>query len=413
MKSIVLASTLALLMAAPAAAETTSGGATLTLMVGKSHLFTTPSGFERVAVSDPKVADVRVISDKQLLIQALKPGDATIFVWTKQSGAVSYELHVGLDTKAVQQQVRSITGNDAIKVDFNGSSFILSGPTQSAVQREEAEKIAAGSGAPVINLLAMPQRREQIKVELVVVELSKTGLLNLGVSPGGGETTGINNGIRQFTFKPGSINLGEAQPNSLSSFGPLDTLMAQIQLLQTKGEAKLLARPTLTTIDGGTAKFLAGGEIPIPVSQALGVTTIAWKEFGVRLEVTPTITTDGRIAMSCKPEVSSLDYANGLKQASFTIPSLKTRKADTQVVLAANETLMIGGLMNNEDNKTWDQIPGIGDIPIIGELIKSRRFQNNQTELAIFVTPRLVTADNDSTPSTNLDKVQKDMSAVP
>jgi pilus assembly protein CpaC len=183
---------------------------------------------------------------------------------------------------------------------------------------------------------------------------------------------------------------GEATTGQLNTFGTLDFLAAKLQALQNRGEAKLLARPTLVTTDGGTAHFLAGGEIPIPIQQALGQTTIMWKEFGVRLEVQPSLLGDGRVALTVKPEVSSLDFTNGLKQGSFTVPALRTRRADTQVVLGASETLMLGGLMNAEQSRGYDMLPGLGDVPVLGELFKSRSFQDNQSELAIMVTPRLL-----------------------
>jgi pilus assembly protein CpaC len=163
------------------------------------------------------------------------------------------------------------------------------------------------------------------------------------------------------------------------------------------------------TTDGGTARFLAGGEVPIPVAQALGQTTVMWKEFGVRLEVQPTRLADGRINMSVKPEVSSLDFANGLKQANFNIPAVRTRRADTQVVLAPDEILMLGGLMDAEQSRAYQQLPGLGDLPIIGELLKSRKFQDQQTELAILVHPHMIAPDGQPHYPGKLPETQKEM----
>jgi pilus assembly protein CpaC len=362
----------------------------LTVASGKSQVLKPGGALVRVALSDPKVMDVKVVGQDQLLVQGLKPGDSSLWVWTRDGKAHQYDVHVGLDVGAVQRQLTELTGNDKLRVAFNGQAFILSGAADSVTQREVAEKIVGAAGRPVINLATTTQRRDQIAIDVYVVELSKTASLNLGISYGGGEVTDLTNGIRKFVFKPGEVMTGEATTGQLNTFGTLDFLAAKLQALQNRGEAKLLARPTLVTTDGGTAHFLAGGEIPIPIQQALGQTTIMWKEFGVRLEVQPTLLGDGRVSLAVKPEVSSLDFANGLKQGSFTVPALRTRRADTQVVLGTSETLMLGGLMNAEQNRGYDMLPGLGDVPILGELFKSRSFQDNQSELAIMVTPRLL-----------------------
>jgi pilus assembly protein CpaC len=314
-------------------------------------------------------------------------------IWTKQGQARSFDVTVGLDAATVQRQLRLLTGNSRLNVVHNGSAFLLSGEAEAIAQREQAEKIVASYGSPVVNLIQMPQRRDQIQIDVHVVELSKNGALNFGYTVGGGEVTELQNGIRKYIFKAGQMAFGEATTGNIASFGQIDFLAARLDLLQKRGEAKLLAQPHLVTTDGGTAKFLAGGEIPIPIQQALGQTTITWKEFGVRLEIQPTIGPGGRITLAVRPEVSSLDFTSGVKLNSFAIPALKTRRAETTVMLNPQETLMLGGLLNNEQNRNWDQIPFLGDIPILGELFKDRAFLNNQTELAILVTPRLVTPE--------------------
>ena len=395
---------------APPAAVAQAETPRLDLLSGRSQLFATGGHLERVAISNPKVASVRVINNKQIMVQGLAPGATTLMVWTKGGGARSFDVNVSLDASQVEKQVRQITGNDGFRVAYNGKSWLLSGAAASMTQREAAEKIVAATGQPVVNLIQMPPRREQIAIDVHVVELSKTAMLNFGYTIGGGEVTGIQNGVRQYIFKPGEMMMGELAPGGFpNNLGGLDFLAAKLEALQRRGEAKLLARPTLVTVDGGTAKFLAGGEIPIPVQQALGVTTILWKEFGVRLEIQPTMSRGGTITLAVKPEVSSLDYASGLKQAAFTIPAIKTRRAETTVALAPTETLMLGGLMSNEENRSWDGLPLLADIPIIGELFRSRRWMDNQTELAILVTPRLVPAGEPANLPGRLPEVNRDL----
>ena len=233
----------------------------------------------------------------------------------------------------------------------------------------------AEAAQEVVDATRMATAREQVAIEVEVLELAKSAALNFGLTFGGGQVTGVTNGIRQYVFAPGQLMAGEAAAGNPASFGTIDFLATRIDALQTRGEAKLLARPTLVTSSGGTASFLAGGEIPIPVPQGLGQTTITWKEFGVRLEVTPTVADGGKIDLAVKPEVSSLDFSNGVKQDNITIPAIRTRRADTRVNLGAGQTLMLGGLLDSESDHALTLLPGLGDLPVIGELLRSRAFQ--------------------------------------
>lgn len=404
--TLAAATMLAAPLAAPAIAAEPNQ---MFLFSGRSKLISTPSGFERVAVADPAIADVQVVSNRQVMVRALKPGTTSLIVWTKGSGAVPYEIEVGVDARGIERQIRTTSGNDNFRVAFNGHAIVISGAAATLHEREAAEKVAASYGYAVVNLIQPPNRREQIQIDVMVLELNKSAGLNLGAVVGGGEIQDITNGVRKIVFKPGEVMTGMTAGIDPKSFAPFDLLTARVEALARRGEAKLLARPSLVTADGGTAKFLAGGEVPIPVAQGLGQTSIQWKEFGVRLEAQPTITNDGRVALTVKPEVSSLDFANGLKQQSFNVPAIRSRRAETQVVLAPRETLMLGGLMNNEHSRGWEQIPGLGDIPILGELFKSRRFQDQQSELAILVTPRLISPDHSDKPSGRLPAVKKEL----
>jgi pilus assembly protein CpaC len=391
-----------LAVAAPQAA------APIQVQHGQATLFQAPAALERVAVSDPKVANVRVLSDRQVLIQGLLPGTTTMMVWLKGRAPVSHTVKVELDLAGMQAQLRDVTGNQKLRVAYSGRSVLLSGDAPTAAQRAMAEQVIGAYGHPVVNLVQVPQGNDQVAIDVHVLELSKSAALSMGLTYGGGEITDIANGVRKYIFKPWELMTGEQTPGRINTFSQLDFLAVKIEALQRRGEAKLLAHPTLVAMDGGTAKFLAGGEIPIPVQQALGQTTILWKEFGVRLEIKPIVQPSGRIQLAVAPEVSSLDFANGLKQATFTIPALKTRRAETQVMLAANETLVLGGLMNRESNRNWEMIPGLGDLPVIGELFKSRRFQESETELAILVTPRLVKSEVGQAPPGKLPALKRE-----
>lgn len=416
MKKLFLASALAAAVTAALptialaqSASQVSNVEAIELLAGRSKVVAAPGALERVAISNPKIADLKVVNGRQILLQGLAPGVTTLMVWTKQGQAKSYDVTVGLDAASVQRQVRALTGNSRFTVAHNGSAFLLSGEADAIPQRELAEKIVASYGSPVVNLVQLPQRRDQIQIDVYVVELSKSAALNFGYTLGGGEITSLADGIKKYIFKPGNVAFGEATTGNIGTFSQIDFIAGQLNLLQKRGEAKLLAQPKLVTTDGGTARFLAGGEIPIPIQQALGQTTITWKEFGVRLEIQPTLGAGGRITLAVKPEVSSLDFVSGVKLNNFTIPALKTRRAETTVQLAPQETLMLGGLIDNERNHNWNQLPFLGDIPLLGELFKDRAFQDNQTELAILVTPRLVAPDVTTTAPGRLPAVQQDL----
>jgi pilus assembly protein CpaC len=400
--------------AAPALAQATgsqvSGVQGIELLSGRSKVVSAPGVLERVAISNPKIADLKIVNQRQVLLQGLSPGTTTLMVWTKAGQVKSFDVTVGLDAATVQRQLRALTGNAGFNVAHNGTASLLTGQADAIAQREQAEKIVASYGAPVVNLIQLPQRRDQIQIDVHVVELTKTGALNFGYTVGGGEVTDVASGIRKYIFKAGEMAFGEATTGNPATFSQIDFLSARLNLLQKRGDARLLAQPHLVTSDGGTAKFLAGGEIPIPIQQALGQTTITWKEFGVRLEIQPTLTANGRITLSVKPEVSSLDFVSGVKLNSFTIPALKTRRAETVVQLGPQETLMLGGLIDNEQARNWDQLPFIGDLPILGELFKNRNFQNSQTELAILVTPHLVAPEPQGPLSPKLQQTRDELS---
>ena len=392
----------------PFASGEQAGTSRIEIVAGRSTVFASGGNLNRVAVGDPRVADVKVINQRQLVLQAHAPGTTSLIVWTRDGKSRTFDVEVNLDAAAVERQVRRHIGSDDVRVSYNGGSWLLSGLASNA-QRAAAEKLVATYGQPVVNLIQSTTRREQIAIDVHVVELSKTALLNFGYAVGGGEVTGVSNGVRNYVFKPGNVMTGEATAGNPASWGTIDFLAARIDALQRRGEARLLARPTLVTIDGGTAKFLAGGEVPIPIQQALGVTTVAWKEFGVRLEVNPSLGRDGTIALGVKPEVSSLDYDAGLKQANFTIPAIKTRRAETVVALASGETLMLGGLINASQARGWDGLPFIADVPVIGELFRSRRWLDDQSELAIMVTPRVISPGTPSRLPGHLGEVERDL----
>jgi pilus assembly protein CpaC len=368
-------------------------GQQLNVTVGRSEVLRLPEAITRVAISDPNVADVVVLPDREVIINGKNGGIASLMVWTK-AGRQTYQVSVGQDIDGLLPTLARITGSQDLSVYRANDTVILQGNVRTAKLRTLAERVAGTYAAKVISQLEVPPA-DQIEVTIKVLEIAKTASKELGVTWGTRNVTDVKNNIETFVFQPLSSVFKEGGPlAALGGLGALarDPLSVKLDLLIKENKAKLLARPTLVANSGAQAKFLAGGEIPIPVQQALGMTTILWKEYGIRLETEPTLLDDGKIQLKLKPEVSSLDFNNGVTINNFKVPALRTRKAETEVRLAPSESLALGGLLSNEDAHNVTKLPLIGDIPILGELFKSHQFLNGETELLIIVTPQLVQA---------------------
>ncbi len=380
MKRMIWASALCLsLLGQPALAQPV-----IELEVSKSTSLMLP-GITQVSVTDPAIADVQVTRERDLLINGKRPGTTTLVVWTR-NGSYSFDLRVGLDLASLRTVLYRALGTNSIKVDSLNNRVILSGTVPKASQVEMAGKVAEAYTKNVVNLLAV-QALPQVQVDVQVVELRRGRGHELGVD--WGSLRVLSNG--DAIFSKGLHTFAQGPVGTPFTFGQFDRLAAQLQLLVTEGQAKILARPKLVAASGGKASFLVGGQIPIPEAQQLGQVTVSWRDYGIKLNVEPTVREDGRVALRVRPEVSALDFNNAIRLNGFTIPSISSRQAETEVILRPGEGLAIGGLMQTTETRSVEKFPLLGDIPILGELFKSRQFQTEETELAIFVSPQLVT----------------------
>jgi Flp pilus assembly secretin CpaC len=263
------------------------------------------------------------------------------------------------------------------------TALVLSGMVQTQVDREKVEAIAHAFAPTVVDLLSVLQP-VQLKLQVHVVELSRTALQSLGITWGGGQ---------QALGSPPSLNGGVYNLQVIT--GPtvgtvgLDLLIAQLQALEQQGLAHLLADPSLVVLAGQTASLLLGGQVPIPVAGPYGTVTLEYKDFGVLLNVHPDYQDDGRVFMRIVPEVSTLDFADAIKVNGFTIPALRVRRAQTVVSMLPAQTLVLGGLLQRQDSTLIQKVPLLGDLPIIGPLFRSKTFQRQESDLVIFVTPVL------------------------
>jgi len=270
---------------------------------------------------------------------------------------------------------------------------VLSGSVETQMDRQKIEAIARAFAPTVVDLLAV-RRPVQLKLQVEVVEVDRNALRNLGVTWGGGEQTpgsppSLNGGVYnlQLLTGPGGGTIG------------LDLLIAQLQALVQQGRARLLAQPSLVVLAGMSASLLLGGQVPIPIAGPNGSVTVEYKDFGVILDARPEYQDDGRVFMHIAPEVSTLDFSDGIKVSGFTIPALRVRRAATVVSMLPSQTLVLGGLLQHQDAVLVQKLPLLGDLPIIGPLFRSSQFQHEETDLVIFVTPAIADA-GDAPPHT-------------
>jgi pilus assembly protein CpaC len=390
------------------------------LLVGRSTLVDVGVPIARVSLTSADVADALVTGPTQLLVHGKLPGAISMFVWDRSGAIMRYEIAVQRDLDRLSSQVAMLFPGEKIQVHSNGKSVVLSGQVSSKDVADKAVAVAGGyvdNKAEVVTLLQVQpgQRSNQVLLRVRFAEVSRTAMSEWGMSIFT-SATGIGNTIGRSTTQqypaPGYQDLAwtKASPDFgsdvtsasgkivFSDFLNLFLLNQQydlgvlIKALQQRGLFQSLAEPNLIAESGKEASFLAGGEFPIPVAQGSAANmavSVQFKEFGIRLNFTPTVSGD-RVHLKVKPEVSTLDYGNAVVLNGFRIPALSTRRTETEVELNNRQTFAIAGLMNNQMQQTMQKIPGLGDIPILGYLFKSKAAQRDQSELVVMITPEIL-----------------------
>jgi pilus assembly protein CpaC len=391
---------LALMSPRPAAAQVVvrEPSRVLSMAKGASLLLVNPVNFQRYTVGDPSIAEPIVVSPTELLVNGKGVGTTSLILWDQGGAPRLYTVEVTVDAAGLQRYIQSLLPGENILVQASGNSVTLSGSVNDPNSVARAVEVAKGTGATVIdNLVAPPAVQVMLRVRFAEVGRSALkdfafafNALNtdkLDLSPRANwdwEGNTISDGLVRFFLSSPDANIEGIMRASIS-----------------KGNFKLLAEPNLLTLPGKEASFMAGGEFPYPSIQGASgnnAVSIVFKEFGVRLKFTPYITRSGAIRLIVAPEVSSLDFANGLVISGFEIPSILTRKASTEVELGEGQYLALAGLMDNRTIENVTKIPILGDIPILGEFFKSRSTRANNTELLVLVTPVLVRASNTAPP---------------
>ncbi|WP_066827518.1 type II and III secretion system protein family protein [Sphingomonas mali] len=388
------------------------------LSVGQGEVITLPADAADVWVANQNVADVDVSNPRQIRLFGKDYGTTTVFV-TAANGRVIYStnVRVGQNLTSIDRMMKAAMPDADIKVITVGQLAVLTGTVAAPADVAQAQQIVAALLNPGIDVtnaatplkIAVINRLRsatplQVNLQVKFAEVSKSFVKNIGVrlntkdSPGGGFLFGSDNGgAGTITIDPttgaktSTYTLG-AQRSTIGMAGRLlgTNVLTALDLGETNGQVTTLANPNLTALSGETGSFLAGGEIPIPVSQGLGAVSVEYKQYGVSLAYTPTVLADGRISLRVRPEVSQLSSAGAVTLSNVTIPALTTRRAETTVELGSGQSLVIGGLLQNGTDNSVDKTPGLGDVPILGALFRSNAWKRNESELMIVITPYLV-----------------------
>ena len=394
---------------APPPAQGVDRDRVLLLTAGRSMVLPTTFDITRIAITDPKIADAVVVQPREVLIDGRSAGTVSLIVWGAAT-RVQYDVVVDPGVTTLQQTLNQIFPGEEIKVSLNDEAIILTGQVSSNAVMLRVGEIAGGikTNTRVINLLQLPggTSSQQVMLQVRFAEVNRSALIEAGFTffaaaqRFNGRTTTQQFAAPGFTAEPNEpTQLEFTDFLNLFFFDRREGIGAVVKALESKGQFQSLAEPNLIAYNGQKASFLAGGEFPVPVVQgATGTVTILWKEFGVRLEFTPTIAGDV-IRLKVNPEVSALDFNNGITLEGFRIPALITRRAETDVELRDGQSFAIAGLLNNISQEDKAAIPILSSIPIIGTLFKSRADRAERTELMVLITPRLVRAlDPDEVP---------------
>jgi pilus assembly protein CpaC len=349
------------------------------------------------------LAEAVAITPREILINGKLPGETSLIVWQQGGNRLFFDLTVQRNESRIddiRREMATELGSQNVTFSVDGDTVFLRGTVQDLTEAQRAVQIASTLGKTV-NLLRVniPGTDAQILLKVRFADVDRSATQQLGInifSTGAANTVGsVSTGQFQSPLVTPGTGPGSAATinltNALEVFllRPDLNLGATIAALQSKNLLQILAEPNVLALNGHSASFLAGGEVPFP-GAGLGAVTIQFREFGVRINFTPTVTPRGTIQLVVAPEVSSLDFANGLIFNGFTIPALSTRRVSTEIELDEGQTFAIGGLLDNRDTETYNRVPGLSDIPFFGKLFRSRQITKNNSELLVMVTPELV-----------------------
>jgi pilus assembly protein CpaC len=397
----------------------------LRVLVGKSILINTTERIKRVSVTDAGVADPIVVAPTQILVHGRSAGEVSLLIWDELDRSRSFDLRVDVDVSAAAEEEKAVFPDEQISVTPSRSAIVLSGHVSTEDVSKRAGMIAEAYSKNVVNVLTFgPVGAQEVLLEVKFAEVDRAAALQLGaeyITPGTGHTTGTVTtgqfgGVSVSTSTATTTTAGGTTTTSTSSTAPTINLTNPLNLflfrsdinfgvvveaLQAKSLLQILAEPNLIAVNGKEASFLAGGQFPFPIvqpGQGFTAVTIAFKDFGVKLQFTPVIMPNGNIHLKVAPEVSTLDFTNALTISGFTVPALSTRRAETEFELQDGQSFVIAGLLDNRVTDLYNKIPGLGDIPILGNLFRSRNLQKSKTELMVLCTVHRISPSTQGPP---------------
>lgn len=374
-----------------ASAQSVKPAASLALNVNAGELIRLPRPASKIFIADPEIADFQAASNRSLLVFGRKPGQTTLYALSENDGVIlSRQIKVAHDVGQLLAVLQSELPDATLRVRSTPAGIVMAGRVETSLEAEHAQRIATGfvaNATHVINQLETTSPT-QVNIRVRVVEMNREVTRRFGFNwdaafDFGSTLIGISTGLPVLDAGLGGAVAGSFSNSTASVTGLIEAL-AQESLVT------VLAEPNLTAISGETASFVAGGEFPIPVAQDDGQITIEFKKFGVVLDFTPTVLTPNRISMRVRPEVSELTEEGAIRTNNVAIPAITLRRTETTIELASGQSFALAGLLQDETRQTISKLPGLGDIPILGALFQSERFQRNESELVIIATAYLV-----------------------
>ena len=377
----------------------------LHILAGKSVIINLQARLRRVLASNPSVIETLVTSPTQIVVEAKGAGSSSLILWDESGSSRMLDVHVDLDLQGLRTAIQKAYPSKSIQAQADEGRIILSGVVESQAEADDLTKMAGIYSKDIVNSLAIAEKpQKQILLEVRFAEVDRTKLRTLGInlfSTGTGNTVGvlstqqfgpITGQGQGFEVNDGNTTFTLSSLLNLFLFRPDIHLGATLQDLEQKNVLQILAQPNLMALDGQPASFLAGGEFPFPIVQGganVGAVTIQFRPFGVRLDFTGHVTSNNVIRLKVAPEVSTLDFSNSVTISGFTVPAISTRRAETEVELRDGQSFGIAGLLDQRAQAQLSKVPGIGDIPILGQLFRSKSTKIDRTELVVLVTPHI------------------------
>jgi pilus assembly protein CpaC len=393
-------------VAAPIAADGQLNARSLALGIGKSVVIDLPRDIKDVLVADPKIANAVVRSAQRAYIIGAAVGQTNIVFFDAAGQQIAaYDIAVTRDLNGIRAALKQMLPNADIRIEGLGDGVMLSGSAASPVEAQQAGELAArlaGGSEKVVNSITV-RGRDQVLLKVTVAEVSRSIIKQMGVDLSGSLNYGtavVNfNNTNPFTANGQALVGGNA---ITTAFGSTPSVQATIRAMESAGVVRTLAEPNLTAISGESATFIAGGEFPVPTGVTCQTTaagavgqcapSISFKKFGISLNFTPVVLTEGRISLRVMTEVSEVSTDNSINISGLTIPSIKTRRAETTLEIPSGGAMAMAGLIQDQTKQAINGLPGLSTLPVLGALFRSRDYVNNQTELMVLVTPLIVRA---------------------